>query len=767
MKIRSQFIICIVIFSTILIVIAASVAITDLQVNNLNNQEQVSSRIENSASSLNTVAIDYFLYQEDVQLSRWQTLHSSLHSYLSGLDLDDPQQKNLINSLDSDLHDLNQSFVQVVSYLQSAPRNVSVRIDPRFQTVWSSMGVKSESLVTDASQLSRSISEQISEMQTTNTLLIVFLLATSGALIVTVFFIVFLRTLKSVTELKSGIAVIGSGNLDHIINSKGDDEVSELSVSFNQMTTKLKAVTASKDDLEKVMEERKKAEAAVRESEKRFRSVLDNASAVIYRLNLQTNQYEYTSPAVRNMGFEPEELTSMSTQEVFSRVHPEDLDTFKEQLARIHETGKGTVEYRFLGNDGKYRWWSNQFVIIKDEIGRPLYRDGFGIDITKRKNAEDALQQSEERFRLALRNAPVSVAAQDCNLRYTWAFNQFGATPEEIIGKLDNEIFNHIEAKYLDKVKRRVLSEDIEMREQMWFDRPFGRFYLDVTWSPIHGRDGQVIGVASATVDLTQMKLAEEARAITQQKLEENAVILEEYANQMEDIAEKRAQQLKDAERLAAIGATAGMVGHDIRNPLQAIIGDIYFAKKDLVKMPDSPVRERIRESITSIESSVGYINKIVQDLQDYARPIQITMQKTNLEELCNEVLFSLNDPGISPECKVQKSAQTIQTDVLILKRILTNLSSNAVQAMPKGGNLALRAHKEENDIIITVTDTGVGIPNDIADKLFTPMFTTKAKGQGFGLAVVKRMTEALGGSVTFSSEVGKGTVFTIRLPQN
>ena len=100
-----------------------------------------------------------------------------------------------------------------------------------------------------------------------------------------------------------------------------------------------------------------------------------------------------------------------------------------------------------------------------------------------------------------------------------------------------------------------------------------------------------------------------------------------------------------------------------------------------------------------------------------------------------------------------------------ILKRILGNLVTNAVQAMPEGGKLSIQAYKEANDSIITVADTGVGIPEEAQEKLFTPLFTTKSKGQGFGLAVVKRMTESLGGTVTFESQEGKGTKFMIRLP--
>jgi signal transduction histidine kinase len=104
-------------------------------------------------------------------------------------------------------------------------------------------------------------------------------------------------------------------------------------------------------------------------------------------------------------------------------------------------------------------------------------------------------------------------------------------------------------------------------------------------------------------------------------------------------------------------------------------------------------------------------------------------------------------------------------TDSIFISRIMVNLVINAIQAMPKGGKLVIDAYKEANDFLITVKDTGVGIPEKVRGKLFEPMFTTKSKGQGFGLAVIKRLTETLGGKVTFESQVNKGTTFMVRLP--
>jgi signal transduction histidine kinase len=106
-----------------------------------------------------------------------------------------------------------------------------------------------------------------------------------------------------------------------------------------------------------------------------------------------------------------------------------------------------------------------------------------------------------------------------------------------------------------------------------------------------------------------------------------------------------------------------------------------------------------------------------------------------------------------------------LRLDLTFLKRILVNLVTNAIQAMPNGGKLTIKAFEKDKKVYITVQDTGVGIPEEIKPKLFQPLMTTKSKGQGFGLAVVKRLVERLGGKISFDSEAGKGTTFTIELP--
>ncbi len=264
-------------------------------------------------------------------------------------------------------------------------------------------------------------------------------------------------------------------------------------------------------------------------------------------------------------------------------------------------------------------------------------------------------------------------------------------------------------------------------------------------------------------IDIDELKLAEEARIKAQEKLEENAIMLEEYASQMEQLAEQRAEQLKNAERMAAIGQTAGMVGHDIRNPLQAITSDMYLITEEIKVMGDGESKRAIFESIDSITENLTYINKIVSDLQDYTRPLKPSIQEINLFELIEGTLLTINIPNrIEVTTDVKPKAKTLKTDVAYLRRILTNLMTNAVQAMPNEGKLTINVLKKKYKTVITVQDTGVGIPEHVKTKMFTPLFTTKSKGQGLGLAVVKRLVESLKGTVVFESQENKGTKFTL-----
>ena len=255
--------------------------------------------------------------------------------------------------------------------------------------------------------------------------------------------------------------------------------------------------------------EQKRIERALRESEERLRRIHDHAATGIAIVDSE-GTFQSCNPAfARLLGYTQEELGRLHFA---SLIHPDDVELNLEQARRL-KAGEGASfenESRYLRKDGRPVWVHKYACLLPEGPEAPSVLV-LVTDITERKRAEQALRESEQRFRLALRNAPVSVAAQDRDLRFVWAYNQRTARPDQVVGKLDGEIFTAEEAARLGAIKRRVLSEAVEHREQMWLERPGGRVFVDVYFEPVRDEAGKVVGVGTATVDLTAMKLAEEA----------------------------------------------------------------------------------------------------------------------------------------------------------------------------------------------------------------------------------------------------------------
>jgi polar amino acid transport system substrate-binding protein len=193
------------------------------------------------------------------------------------------------------------------------------------------------------------------------------------------------------------------------------------------------------------------------------------------------------------------------------------------------------------------------------------------------------------------------------------------------------------------------------------------------------------------------------------------------------------------------------------------MIGDVYLIEREIKAKPKlaSP---RLKESLNAINYNITYIDKIVSDLQDYTRELYPEYSAVQLKESVDKVLAERKiEANIAVEVLVNDIE--FKTDETFLKRILTNLVNNAVQAMPKGGKLTINASKVGNRLRILIRDTGEGFSEEAKQNMFKPLFTTKAKGQGFGLAVVKRLIDSLNGTIEFESKLGEGTIVIVELP--
>ncbi len=428
-------------------------------------------------------------------------------------------------------------------------------------------------------------------------------------------------------------------------------------------------------------------------------------------------------------------------------------------------TGKPVFnsEFEFRFEDGRSVWVYGNVMPLLDNEGNPQGAVGAYVDITERKKAEEKLEDYQKNLEKI-----VEERTKKLELSALYARNLIEAS-------LDPLVTISIEGKITDVNKATELATGCSRKELIGSD--FSDYFVE----PEKAKIGYKTVFAEGVVKDYALEIKHKNGRIT--NVFYNATVYRNDSGEIQgvfaaarDITEQKkaeaeaqaaAKKLKDSERLATIGATAGMVGHDIRNPLQAIIGDLYLLKDEVNNISDGESKESAIETIDSIDDNINYINKIVSDLQDYARPLKPAAQKTDLTKTLTALLETAHVPKkVKTILQIQPEANQIISDVDLLKRIFTNLITNAAQAMPNGGKLTINATKtQDNTTIISVEDTGVGIAEEIRPNLFTPTFTTKSKGQGFGLAVVKRLSEALGGTVSFESEVGKGTTFTIRLP--
>ena len=240
----------------------------------------------------------------------------------------------------------------------------------------------------------------------------------------------------------------------------------------------------------------------------------------------------------------------------------------------------------------------------------------------------------------------------------------------------------------------------------------------------------------------------------------------------LENRVEARTRELKSAqdelikkERLAAIGQMASVVGHEIRNPLAVINNSTYFIKTKVSAMQN--VEPKIIKHISIIESEIRQANGIIDEILGFARTKDLNPKLTHLNSYIDDLLMSYPVPAhIQIEKTLAPENPTVSIDTDEMTQALRNLIKNGIEVMPERGKVFVRTEITAPDTVrIDVEDTGPGIPKETLEKIFAPFFTTKARGTGLGLAVVKKIADRHKGRVEVSSVVGKGTCFKIFIP--
>jgi PAS domain S-box-containing protein len=379
-------------------------------------------------------------------------------------------------------------------------------------------------------------------------------------------------------------------------------------------------------------------------------------------------------------------------------------------------------------------------------------------NITDRKRAEEALRESEAKYRTLVENIPQKIFTKDrrsayisCNENYA---NDFGITPEEITGKTDFDFFpKELAEKYRFDDKRVMDTEKTEGIEEQYIQNN-EKAWIYTVKTPIRDKDGNIEGIMGVFSDITERKQAEQEK----KKLEE---------------------QLLHAQKMEAVGQLAGGIAHDFNNLLTAIIGYGHLLKNEMSK------EDRTSSYVGQILSAAERAAILTNDLLTFSRKQIVNLQPVNLNNIIKNMgnlLLRVIGEDIELCTVLTDTDLTIMADSTQIDQILMNFATNSQDAMPKGGSFIITTDRVEiNDeyvrtycygkpgsyALLSVEDTGTGMDETTKERIFEPFFTTKelGKGTGLGLSMVYGIVQQHDGYINVYSEPGKGTTFKILLP--
>jgi two-component system cell cycle sensor histidine kinase/response regulator CckA len=496
--------------------------------------------------------------------------------------------------------------------------------------------------------------------------------------------------------------------------------------------------------------ERKRAAEALRESEEKYRLLVESLQEGIWVIDQDAHTTFVNSRMAEMLGYNVDE---MQGRHLFSFMDERGVEIAKHYLERRKRGIKEQHELKFLRKDGTRVYALLATSPITDDEGNYIGATAGVQDITKRKQAEEALRESEEKYRILVENQTDLVVKVDTEGRFQFVSptycELFGKKQEELLGKtflpLVHEDDRQTTAKAMEDlykppytcyVEQRALTKD-GWRWLAWADKAV----LD--------QDGNVVAIVGVGRDITERKRLEE--------------------------------QLLQSQKMEAVGRLTGGIAHDFNNLLTVIIG---FSELLLHRHLDEggplykPIEE-IQKAGKQAASLTGQLLAFSRKQVLQPRVLDLNAVVSDMDKMLHRLigedidLVTLLDPDLGP----------VKADPGQLEQVIVNLAINARDAMPQGGQLTIETADAELDeayarqhiavepgpyVMLAVSDTGVGMDEETQSHIFEPFFTTKEKGEGtgLGLATVYGIVKQSGGYIWFYSEMGQGTTFKVYLPR-
>jgi len=529
-------------------------------------------------------------------------------------------------------------------------------------------------------------------------------------------------------------------------------EVKEINQSLeNLVATRTQELANANEQLKEDILKRELAEKALKENELKYRMLAENATDIIWVSNLNTLKFEYVSPSIERIrGFSIEEAGELSLdQQLSPESYQEVLRIIEEELLRDTEADVDKNRSRILEveqtlKNGGYIWTETIASFIRDSDDNPIAIMGVTRDIEARKKAEKAMQESEKRYRSVFEKSTDAIFIVD---KRTGKYVDANESAVQLTGRSRSEL-RHLTTQdivpsgALDRLKLVDESDTNLDFGKVTYVRPDGTQRVALLGSlPIDNEN--VMGIARDITD--ELVLAE---------------------------------QLRQTQKMEAIGTLAGGIAHDFNNILSAILG---YSELLLTEFPSEGA---IKAKIEAIYSAGERARDLVSQILTFSRKDEQTKLQVELRTIVKDALKILR-PAIPATIDIQTQLNTkgpILADPSRIHQVIMNLCTNASQAMlATGGTLNISMSEVEMEgeaatnaqildgdyVKLMISDTGTGIPPEHLDRIFDPFFTTKevGKGTGLGLSVVHGIIKRQKGSISVESEVGSGTAFEVYLP--
>jgi PAS domain S-box-containing protein len=536
-------------------------------------------------------------------------------------------------------------------------------------------------------------------------------------------------------------------------------EIKSLNTGLESRVTERTAqLVAANQELEKEVAERKIAEAALRDSEARYRLLFESNPFPLWVYDRETLSFLAINEAAEHRyGYSRQEFLSMTIKDIRP---PEDIPALLDTVSRVSLGLNEIGTCRHRKKDGE--------IIDVEVTAYPLNFDGrqaglvLANDITKRKRAEDELAKQQAFLRQVIDLNPNFIFAKDRKGRFTLV-NQaiaeaYGTTVEGLLGRRDTDFNqNSEEVEWFRRDDLEVMNtlKDKFIPEESVTDARGNVRWLQTIKRPIVSPDGAVNQVLGVATDITARKQAEEALRQSE-------------------------EQLRLAQKMEAVGKLAGGVAHDFNNLLTVINGHTALSLRRLEQ--DDPLYRKLE----AIKESGERAASLTRQLLAFSRKQILQPKVLDLNQVIfetNKMLRRLIGEDIDLLIGLAPTLGKVKADPNQVEQVLMNLSINARDAMPRGGKLTIETDNVYLDekyasrhvsvrpgqyVMLAVSDTGCGMDAETQKHIFEPFFTTKevGKGTGLGLATVYGIVKQSGGHIWVYSEVGRGTTFKVYLPR-